>query len=230
MSSPQATPRSDWQAFKADLASGDEAAPYVVHRLVGYPFFLAAIKVGIKANYVSLLSLAFSLVAAGLFLSDIYLWKIVAVAFLNLGLAVDTIDGPVARRRGEASEFGAWLSAFGMTFKTIAIWSCIAIGAYLEKDEPIALMLGIVALGHFFMSYHLMRTNLTYSFYQYAQGAVGISRTRRMGLEASWVLLISAFALSNQLYLLLIVFAGVGALPWAILTLRAVQSYLNSDS
>lgn len=218
-----------WNGFRKALASGDEAVPYVIHRLIGYPFFLAGVKLGVKANYMTVLSLLFSIAAAVLLLADGYLLQVYAVIFLNLGLAVDTIDGPLARHRKEASDFGAWLSALGLTIKTITIWSCLAIGVYWRETEPTALILGIIAVGHLFATYHLMRTNKTYDFYQFGHGAVAVTKTRRLGLEMGWVSLISLFALLDRLYLLLIVFAGIGAVPWSILILRAVQSYLHKD-
>ena len=229
MGAVETTNKARLRAFRAALASGDEAVPYVLHRILGYPFFLVAIKMGIKANYLTMLSLGFNIAAAGLFLVDQYVWRAVAGVLLNLGLAVDTIDGAVARHRNEVSEFGAWLSAQGSVLKTVAIWSCVAIGVYLATEEPLPLILGIVAVGHFSLSYHLMRTNKTYTFYRYRNGALGLTRTGRLGFESSWIMLLSVFALVDQLNLLLIVFSGLGAVPWVVLIIRAVQSHLHQE-
>ena len=230
MRPPGTAAHSTYQTFKSALSSGDKALPYVLHRWIGYPFFVSALQLGLKANHLTVLSLLLGIGGAALFLLDGYAWKVSGVILVNLGLGVDTVDGALARHRGEASEFGAWLSAFGVTLRTIVIWSCVAGGVYWREGEPLALILGIVVLGHLFMSYHLMRTNKTYAFYRYTDGAVGISKTSRLGLEAGQVLFLTVFGLLNQLYLLLIVFAGVGAIPWVILLVRAWQSHVASQS
>ena len=233
MTDPTSRSKTDkvttWRALWAEVWSGDPGIQYEAHRWLGYPFFFLGVRLGLRANHLTTLAAVLGLTAAPLFLAGGYSWVVAAVALLNLSLAVDTVDGPLARYRNETSEFGAWLAALGVILRTIAVWSCAALGTYWRAAEPLALVFGIIALGHLFLSYHLMITNKTYSFYRYREGAVAAGQRRRLGLEAGWVMLLSVFALLDQLYLLLIVFAGLGAVPWAILIVRAVQSHLHQE-
>ena len=220
---------SSWQEFKAFL--GPTRSMYELHRLVGFPLFAVSIKLGIKPNYLTVLSLIIGLAGAFPFLLDSYIWNIVGILLVNLGLAIDTIDGPVARYQNTRSEFGVWLSALGVTVKTIAIWSCVAIGVYWERGEPTPLILGIVVLGHLFLSYHLLRANRTYDFYKYAaSGSITFGSGRQVGLEIVLVGLLSLFALLSQLYIALYILAIAGAVPWIILLYRAVQSFMADES
>ena len=60
-----------------------------------------------------------------------------------VGVALDALDGPLARRLGTVSERGAFLDTMSDRFGEIAVW--IGLSVYL-RDEPRLLVLCIVAL------------------------------------------------------------------------------------
>lgn len=60
-----------------------------------------------------------------------------------IGVALDALDGPLARRLGTASDRGAFLDTMSDRFGEIAVW--IGLSVYL-RDEPRLLVLCIVAL------------------------------------------------------------------------------------
>lgn len=60
-----------------------------------------------------------------------------------VGVALDALDGPLARRLGTASDRGAFLDTMSDRFGEIAVW--IGLSVYL-RDEPRLLVLCIVAL------------------------------------------------------------------------------------
>ena len=60
-----------------------------------------------------------------------------------VGVALDALDGPLARRLGTVSERGAFLDTMSDRFGEIAVW--IGMSVYL-RDEPRLLVLCIVAL------------------------------------------------------------------------------------
>jgi CDP-diacylglycerol--glycerol-3-phosphate 3-phosphatidyltransferase len=61
----------------------------------------------------------------------------------GIGVTLDALDGPLARRLGKASERGAFLDTMSDRFGEIAVW--VGLSVYL-RDEPRLLVLCIVAL------------------------------------------------------------------------------------
>ena len=199
----------------------------VIYRWIGFPLFVVAVRLNARADHVTLLSLLLGVLAGLAFAQANYTWTLAGVALLNVALGADAVDGQVARYRREASEFGRWLDSASDVFKLIAVFVGITVGQYRAEDGAVYLALGMVAVAHMFLAYYLMANNKRFSFYRYAN-AVSISASRRIGLETTLYVFVSAFALGNRLDLMLWVFAGLGAVPWLILLARAWQSHRAS--
>ena len=115
---------------------------YNLHRLIGFPFYVVAIRLGVRANYLTVLAFLFRLVAVVLLLNTNHLWRVAGVLFMNIGLGVDCIDGPVARYNKEVSNFGEWLAAQLVAMKWAMLWSSISIGTYFQTNDPKMLIFG----------------------------------------------------------------------------------------
>ena len=216
--------QSPWQAFLECLPPEDDFLSRKIYRWVGFPIFVLATRLGLNANHVTVMSLILGILSGLCFLRGDYHWTLMAVGLLNLALGADSVDGQVARYRGEASEFGRWFDSLSDVFKLIAVFSGISIGLYRQGEQALFLLLGMVALAHLFLSYYLMVLNKRFAFYQY-KNAVDLTSNRWVGLESALYVFVSAFALINRTPLMLWVFAAIGAGPWGILVLRAWQSY-----
>jgi phosphatidylglycerophosphate synthase len=221
--------RSTWRAFLACLPPEDDFLSRNVYRWIGFPFFAIATRVNARANHVTGLSLVLGILSGLAFVQGEYVWTLAAVALLTLALGADAVDGQVARYRQEASDFGRWLDSLSDVFKLIAIFVGISVGLYRVDERSVYLLLGMAALAHLFLAYYLMLLNKRFTFYQY-KNAINLSGTRWLGLESSIYVFVSAFALADQLAPMLWVFLVVGAVPWALLILRAWQSRIEPGS
>ena len=223
------TTKSTWEQFRASISTGDEVVVYEIYRLIGYPFFAFAINSKLTGNHLTILSFLISLCGGILLLSSEYLWRLVAVILIQVGLGVDTVDGALARYKNQSSEFGSWLSIFFVTLKTNIIWSCATFSVYLSTNEPLILFFGLITICHLNVSYLLMRENQKYSFYSYKRGAVLLGK-HRMGLENTLDLILLFFIVFDWMYKMLIFMSVAGFIPWLVLLIRGIQSQRKNSA
>jgi phosphatidylglycerophosphate synthase len=168
-------------------------------------------RIGITPNTLTLLGLASGAAAGLLLVLDRWIW---AAGLLLLGQVFDSLDGELARLRGDASALGAFLDSVCDHYGDLAIylgllWHGLRAGSHLEAILVILAMFGSVFGSH-------VRSRA---------GTVGVD-TKRIGLftrfERSLVLI--AGILANQPTLALGVLAVVNnfsALQRIVYTMRA---------
>lgn len=100
----------------------------------------------ITANQVTLLSMVFGVVAAGLYLnpSDAGLWG--AAFFLYGKIFLDNVDGNLARVRGEVSRIGRFLDSLTDFIVTVLVYLAVTWRVYQQTGDPFVLGLGGFAL------------------------------------------------------------------------------------
>lgn len=117
-----------------DLKGRKKAAPILE------PIAAGLARIGVTPAVVTVVGLIVTIVGAGLIAGG-YLFTGALTA--AIGVALDALDGPLARKLGTASERGAFLDTMSDRFGEIAVW--VGLSVYL-REEPRLLVLCIVAL------------------------------------------------------------------------------------
>ena len=117
-----------------DLNGRKKAAPILE------PIAAGMAKIGFTPAAVTILGLLVTIAGAALMATGYLFWGAFTAA---VGVALDALDGPLARKQGTASDRGAFLDTMSDRFGEIAIW--VGLSVYL-RDEPRLLVLCIVAL------------------------------------------------------------------------------------
>ena len=117
-----------------DLKGRKRAAPILE------PIAAGLAKIGITPAFVTIIGLAVTIGGAVLIATG----YLVAGGFTaGLGVALDALDGPLARKLGTASDRGAFLDTMSDRFGEIAVW--VGLTVFLS-EEPRLLILCVVAL------------------------------------------------------------------------------------
>lgn len=117
-----------------DLKGRKKAAPILE------PIAAGLAKIGMTPAAVTIIGLAVTVSGAIVIAYGYLLW---GGLIAGIGVVLDALDGPLARRLGTASDRGAFLDTMSDRFGEIAVW--VGISVYL-RDEPRLLVLCIVAL------------------------------------------------------------------------------------
>lgn len=117
-----------------DLKGRKRAAPILE------PIAAGLARIGVSPGVVTVVGLIVTIVGAALIAAG-YLFAGALTA--AIGVALDALDGPLARKLGTASERGAFLDTMSDRFGEIAVW--VGLSVYLG-EEPRLLVLCIVAL------------------------------------------------------------------------------------
>jgi hypothetical protein len=110
---------------------------------------------GARPNVVTLVSLAIGVGGALVLLAGDYWAFVVAAVALQVSLAVDCVDGEIARYTRRFSAFGAWLDATGDRVKEYAVYAALAvITTTAERDLwPLAATVMVVVSYRHFADY-----------------------------------------------------------------------------
>lgn len=117
-----------------DINGRKKAAPILE------PVAAGLAKIGMTPAVVTIIGLAVTIAGAVLIATGNLFWGGLTA---GVGVVLDALDGPLARRLGKASDRGAFLDTMSDRFGEIAVW--VGLSVYL-RDEPRLLVLCIVAL------------------------------------------------------------------------------------
>jgi CDP-diacylglycerol--glycerol-3-phosphate 3-phosphatidyltransferase len=117
-----------------DLNGRKRAAPILE------PIATGLAKIGLTPAFVTIVGLIVTIGGAVLIATG---YLVAGGLTAGLGVALDALDGPLARKLGTASDRGAFLDTMSDRFGEIAVW--IGLSVYL-RDVPRLLILCIVAL------------------------------------------------------------------------------------
>ncbi|MCL6634236.1 MAG: CDP-alcohol phosphatidyltransferase family protein [Peptococcaceae bacterium] len=112
---------------------------------------LAARRLNLHPNHLTLISLALGLAASGFFLKG-ERWDLFAGGMLAyLSYVFDYSDGQLARWTGRVSPLGGWLDQVADRIKEFAVIGGLAWGDFRHSQEPAVLSMGFIALFFLFM-------------------------------------------------------------------------------
>jgi phosphatidylglycerophosphate synthase len=122
--------------------------PYLArfNRRMSLPISMLLLRTPMTANELSVLLVAFGIVAGWLFSLGTY-WTGVAAAALSLAASIlDGCDGEIARLKYQESALGCWVETIGDYTYYIAIFVGLTIGAVRYTGEPVFYQIGTTAL------------------------------------------------------------------------------------
>lgn len=111
-----------------------------------FTFWLLKIDSRVTPNQVSMLSVMLSILAAILFMMPNYWWRLVGVAFLQIGFALDCSDGEIARIKNMSSKFGAWFDSVSDRFKETAMFAAMTYFWWSEYHMTFGIIIGAAAM------------------------------------------------------------------------------------
>ena len=117
-----------------DLKGRKKAAPILE------PVAAGLAKLGVTPTAVTVIGLLTTMAGSALIASGYLFWGALVAA---LGVALDAVDGPLARRLGTASDRGAFVDTMSDRLGEIAVW--VGLAVYLRDDSRL-LILCVVAL------------------------------------------------------------------------------------
>lgn len=117
-----------------DLKGRKKAAPILA------PIASGLAKIGVKPAMVTIIGLLVTVGGAVLIAYGYLFWGGLTAA---LGVALDALDGPLARRLEMESERGAFLDTMSDRFGEIAVW--VGLSVYL-RQQPLLLVLCVISL------------------------------------------------------------------------------------
>ena len=100
---------------------------FVVRRLSRHLTYLA-LRLGLRPNEVTVISMALGIGAALLFARGDWGTTVIAALLLQVSLMVDCVDGEVARYTGRFTPVGAWLDGVGDRVKEYSVYAGLAAG------------------------------------------------------------------------------------------------------
>jgi len=104
------------------------------------PIAAGLAKIGLRPTFVTIVGLAVTIGGAALIATG---YLVAGGLTAGFGVALDALDGPLARKLGTVSDRGAFLDTMSDRFGEIAVW--VGLTVYL-REEPRLLILCIVAL------------------------------------------------------------------------------------
>jgi phosphatidylglycerophosphate synthase len=117
-----------------DLKGRKKAAPILE------PVAAGLAKLGVTPTAVTVIGLLTTMAGSALIASGYLFWGALVA---GLGVALDAVDGPLARRLGRASDRGAFVDTMSDRLGEIAVW--VGLSVYLRDDSRL-LILCVVAL------------------------------------------------------------------------------------
>lgn len=215
---------SSWKEFWNHCYSGDYMGCYDLHRLIGFPFYQIAINNNIKANTLTVFAFLLRFISCFYFISENYNVRLIGLVWLNLGLAVDCIDGPVARHQKGSSKFGEWLASQLIAVKTITVWSSVIYGIYVSEYDPKILLYGLTILGHLFFTYYLLKEKAHFKIDSRGTVMYGRNKNNKIGLEfiLDAILFITIISNYNNILQVLTILM---AIPWILLFRQGYRSF-----
>ena len=108
---------------------------FLIYRPLSFPLTWLSLKLNIKPNYITLLTIIISIFLIFLFQSDFILYKYIACLLMFIFLILDCVDGNIARTTKKSNKLGEFLDLFsGLLFWSV-IFPSISIG--LNNNEII---------------------------------------------------------------------------------------------
>jgi len=160
-------------------------------------------------TFATMMNLLFALMSVPLFLAHSYAAIVTGGLLVYVSGLWDTIDGNLARFRGEESEKGAWLDGLIDRIAEVLILGSIGLGIYLTSSELWVLPVTIAAM---FMQFLFYYGGVSYALFSKGGTESPGGEAWFTYCRAMFVAIILFASLLNVLALALVAFATIGNL------------------
>lgn len=213
--------------YKPEDKGAKEFFSAILYRPVANFILLRFLKnTNISPNTVSVISLVTAAIASFFFFLYDYKYLILGVVFLHIAYLLDVLDGQLARYKDVASPFGRLFDSMLDIIKFALFFLGISAGIYARRNEPLILVLGLIALLNSFLTcYMLLGKQLLLE--QGSPFTIRVTSSIYIGYEISFYIILTFFALINNLYLGMVFFATFGALSWIKIFIDAYRVHIK---
>ncbi len=126
-----------------------------LNRFFSRPLTLLLLKTPLTPNQITLISLAFGVVAGVLFSKGTYGFSVAGALSYQLAVVLDNCDGEVARAKNKRSVIGGWLDVGADVLTDICLFLGIGLGMIKQgTNGPVRLFMILCVIGslaHFFL-------------------------------------------------------------------------------
>ena len=132
----------------------DGPVSHYLNRPISVKISRHLVKFKITPNQISVISFLFSLLAAGLFLFESYVYLLIGGFLAQFASIIDGCDGEVARLKFQDSKYGAWVDAMLDRYADAFLLFGFTLHSFNNLAENIILWVGFLAIiGSFMLSY-----------------------------------------------------------------------------
>ena len=195
------------------MRSGRESIITIIYRPLVEWMTSILIKTKITPNQITTLGILISLIGGFFFALGRWEYLIVGVVLTQFVLISDMLDGKIARYKKLGTEFGEWYDGIANNIFKYFLFLGATIGVYRMSEEPLILIIGMVAIFNMIMIAFILYLK---PFFNFSRGHTELPKVK--GFEIPYGLLtlvgLSIFALFNILDLYLWIFAIFGTFGW----------------
>ncbi|MEK6949741.1 MAG: CDP-alcohol phosphatidyltransferase family protein [Nanoarchaeota archaeon] len=128
------------------------------YRKIGNPLAVWLSNFKITSIHVSVASIISSIIAGIFFSFGKFEYLLIGYLFFQIAILLDHVDGAIARYTKKQSILGSWFDRFSNKMHRFFFVFGISMGAYKTTNDPLVLMLGIVAIFLWFFSLYISET------------------------------------------------------------------------
>ena len=150
--------KNDTQSFRELLDSSiksrdtEEKVDLAIFRPLGLTIALAAKKLHITPNTITIISVFAGVIAGHLFYYEDFWLNILGVVCLSLGSTLDSADGQLARMTGQCTQFGRILDGIAGYLWFASIYLHLLLRFYPETGIVLPILFGFSICSHAFQS------------------------------------------------------------------------------
>jgi phosphatidylglycerophosphate synthase len=204
-----------------EISRARETADEFFFRPISLRISNRLVRTAVQPNQITILSFAFLLLGACLFLFASYGLTVVAAILIYFSDVFDCVDGEIARAKKLVTRSGAVLDYFVDRLGDIIVYSCVTFALFTRAMDMRMLLLGaFVVVSNSFMTDIGQKVSLEKEEAQVVAGR-GLVRFVRYGGCANTLILLIASILNNIAAGMMV----IGILCFAFTIARAVEAY-----
>jgi CDP-L-myo-inositol myo-inositolphosphotransferase len=217
--------------LKKALKPVDTIPVTLFYRKISTKISSRLVKTNVTPNQMTIISFCIVLIAAMMFTMGNYIYSLIGVFLLNLGLILDCVDGEIARMKSLLSKNGALLDETLDNFGYSVVFLCIAYGIYHQTGYlwvwPLTLVIVTGSLMKSIVRINTKNLGLGNTKWKNVERKIGNSRfTLGWGGGIDEVLITIGVIFNQLIIVLIIICIGVNAhwIVQLVLNIRTDQA------
>lgn len=128
------------------------------YRKIGNPLAMWLSNFNVASIQMSIASIISSIIAGIFFSFGKFEYLLIGYLFFQITILLDHVDGAIARYTKKQSTLGSWFDRFSNKLHRFFFVFGVSMGAYKTTNDPLALMLGAIAIFLWFFSLYISET------------------------------------------------------------------------